>query len=60
MHAEPTYYHNERSEVGALITGRPRRILEVGAGAGRTLKWLKSIIPNAHTTGVEINGELQS
>ena len=34
------------------------RILEVGAGAGGTLKWLKTIYPEARTTGIELNPEL--
>lgn len=59
MHAEPTYYHNIRSEIQPLIIGKPKKILEVGAGAGSTLQWLKSILPGVHTTGVEINEQLQ-
>lgn len=32
--------------------------MDVGSGAGVTLKWLKQIFPNAHTTALEINGSL--
>ena len=34
-------------------------ILDVGAGVGATLKWIKSIYPEAQTTGVELNPALQ-
>lgn len=57
-HTEPTYYQHARSQIWPLICSQPASILEVGAAAGLTLKWLKSRFPEAKTTGVEINGEL--
>ena len=53
------YYHFVRREILPLLPKDPRRILEVGAGAGATLKWLKSIYPRAETTAVEINSALR-
>ena len=52
------YYHFVRREIQPLLPPNPLRILDVGAGAGSTVKWLKSLFPNAHTTGVELNREL--
>jgi 2-polyprenyl-3-methyl-5-hydroxy-6-metoxy-1,4-benzoquinol methylase len=52
------YYHFVRREIQPLLPPNPLRILDVGAGAGSTLKWLKSVFPNAQTTGVELNPEL--
>jgi 2-polyprenyl-3-methyl-5-hydroxy-6-metoxy-1,4-benzoquinol methylase len=53
-----TYYHHVRREIMPLLPENANRILDVGTGAGGTLKWLKSIFPNAATTGVELNFEL--
>ena len=52
------YYHFIRREIQPLLPGSPSRILDVGAGAGSTLNWLKSLFPNAKTTGVELNASL--
>jgi 2-polyprenyl-3-methyl-5-hydroxy-6-metoxy-1,4-benzoquinol methylase len=52
------YYHFVRREIQPLLPPNPLRILDVGAGAGSTLKWLKSLFPNAHTTGIELNPKL--
>jgi 2-polyprenyl-3-methyl-5-hydroxy-6-metoxy-1,4-benzoquinol methylase len=49
------YYHWVRREIEPLLPTQCTRILEVGAGAGATLKWLKALYPNAETTAVEIN-----
>ena len=49
------YYHIVRREIESLLPKDPIRILEVGAGAGATLKWLKTLYPNAETTAVELN-----
>ena len=53
------YYHFVRREIKPLLPKSPDRILEVGAGAGATLKWLKTIYPEAETTAVELNPDLQ-
>lgn len=52
------YYHFVRREIEPLLPSDCRRILEVGAGAGSTLKWLKTIYPAAETTAVELNSTL--
>ena len=52
------YYHLIRSEIKPLLPKIANRILDVGAGSGRTLKWLKTLYPRAETTGVELNSEL--
>ncbi len=53
------YYHLTRREIRPLLQKSPTRILEVGASAGGTLKWLKSLFPNCETTGVELNAGLR-
>ena len=52
------YYHFVRREIEPLLPKSPARILEVGAGAGGTLKWLKGLNPTAETTAVELNPAL--
>jgi hypothetical protein len=52
------YYHLVRREIMPLLPGNATRILEVGAGAGATLKWLKSLYPVTETTAVEVNPTL--
>jgi 2-polyprenyl-3-methyl-5-hydroxy-6-metoxy-1,4-benzoquinol methylase len=52
------YYHFVRSEITPLLPNAPARILEVGAGAGSTLKWLKAVNPKTETTAVELNSSL--
>jgi hypothetical protein len=38
-----TYYHHVRREIECLLSKSASRILDVGAGAGATLSWLKSL-----------------
>ena len=52
------YYHFVRREIAPLLPKTCTQILEVGAGAGPTLKWLKELYPKAETTAVEINPDL--
>jgi 2-polyprenyl-3-methyl-5-hydroxy-6-metoxy-1,4-benzoquinol methylase len=52
------YFSFVRREIAPLLPKNPRRILEVGAGTGGTLRWLKSQHPQAETTAVELNGAL--
>ena len=52
------YYHWVRREIRPLLPQNPSRVLEVGAGSGATLKWIKTLYPNTETTAVEINSAL--
>jgi 2-polyprenyl-3-methyl-5-hydroxy-6-metoxy-1,4-benzoquinol methylase len=52
------YYRWVRREIEPLLPKQCARILEVGAGGGATLKWLKTLYPKAETTAVEINPAL--
>lgn len=52
------YFHWIRREIEPLLPKHCTRILEVGAGAGATLRWLKDLYPKAETTAVEINPAL--
>src|ERR1700721_4066623 len=52
------YYHFVRREITPLLPKAPARILEVGAGAGSTVKGLKAVNPKTETTAVELNSSL--
>jgi SAM-dependent methyltransferase len=52
------YFHWVRREIKPLLPENASRVLEVGAGSGGTLKWLKTLYPEVETTAVEINPEL--
>ena len=54
------YHEHVRREIQPLLPNEASQILDIGAGAGSTLKWLKSVYPNAKTTGVEINPALHA
>jgi 2-polyprenyl-3-methyl-5-hydroxy-6-metoxy-1,4-benzoquinol methylase len=54
------YYRWVRLGIEPLLPKQCTRILEVGAGAGATLKWLKTFYPTAETTAVEINPALRN
>jgi 2-polyprenyl-3-methyl-5-hydroxy-6-metoxy-1,4-benzoquinol methylase len=58
------YFHHERREIQPLLPKFATNILEIGAASGQTLRWTKTIYPNAKTTGVEISeamaGELRN
>jgi SAM-dependent methyltransferase len=54
------YFEHERSEILPLLPEQASSILEVGAGAGATLRWIKTVYPDSHTTGVELNPDLRS
>jgi 2-polyprenyl-3-methyl-5-hydroxy-6-metoxy-1,4-benzoquinol methylase len=58
--AKEGYYRHSRQEIRPLLPGSASQILEVGPGGGYTLRWLKSIYPNATTVGVEINRGLEN
>jgi 2-polyprenyl-3-methyl-5-hydroxy-6-metoxy-1,4-benzoquinol methylase len=53
------YYRHVRSEIAPLLPERATRILDVGAGAGGTLKWIKTVYPAAEITAVELNPDLR-
>jgi 2-polyprenyl-3-methyl-5-hydroxy-6-metoxy-1,4-benzoquinol methylase len=53
------YYHHIRREIAPLLPPSASQVLEVGAGAGSTLKWMKSVYPGVKTTAVELNSELR-
>jgi len=53
------YYRHERSDILPLLPENAFNVLDVGAGAGATLKWIKSIYPEVRTTGVELNQALR-
>lgn len=53
------YFHHVRREIEPLLPSDCSSILDVGAGAGGTLRWLKTIYPDARTTGVEINPAME-
>ena len=53
-----SYYDRVRREITPLLPPSAERILDIGAGSGATLRWLKTIYPKSQTTGVEINPEL--
>jgi 2-polyprenyl-3-methyl-5-hydroxy-6-metoxy-1,4-benzoquinol methylase len=55
-----TYKQYARSEIEPLLPPNATRILDVGAGAGTTIRWLKTIYPKARTTGVELNSALEN
>lgn len=55
-----TYYHHVRRNIEPLLPENASQILDVGAGGGGTLSWLKTVYPNAQTTGVEVNPDLES
>jgi SAM-dependent methyltransferase len=48
-----SYFEHSRTEIAGLLPASPRRILEIGCGAGATLAWLKTRFPDAYTVGVD-------
>lgn len=53
------YYQHVRTEIAPLLPAKADRILEIGSGAGYTLKWLKSKFPQAETVAVEGFAEVE-
>jgi 2-polyprenyl-3-methyl-5-hydroxy-6-metoxy-1,4-benzoquinol methylase len=51
--SQPSYFGTVRTDIAPLLRGSPRRILEIGTGAGVTLAWLKQRWPDAETIGVD-------
>lgn len=52
------YFHFIRRDIEPLLPSGAARILEIGAAAGATLSWLKTIYPTAEMTAVERNAAL--
>lgn len=47
------YYQHVRTGISPLLPERATRILEIGSGSGNTLRWLKSLYPEAETVAIE-------
>jgi 2-polyprenyl-3-methyl-5-hydroxy-6-metoxy-1,4-benzoquinol methylase len=54
------YYHYVRRNIKPLLPKNASRILDIGAGGGVTLGWLKTVYPDATTTGLELNADLEN
>jgi SAM-dependent methyltransferase len=52
---EKTYFCHVRKDITPLLPASATRILDVGAGAGRTLAWLKERYPESRTIALEGN-----
>jgi SAM-dependent methyltransferase len=52
------YFDFIRVDIQNLLPASATRIVDVGAGAGNTLAWLKTRYPGAHAIALEGNGEL--
>lgn len=51
------YYHHVRSEISPLLPESCSVVMEVGCGAGETLRWLKGNYNCSKTIGVEYSPE---
>jgi trans-aconitate methyltransferase len=49
------YFQHVRDDIAPLLPPSASRILDIGAGAGRTSAWLKSRFPASHTVAIEGN-----
>ena len=49
------YYNTARQEIAPLLPQSAERVLEIGCGAGGTLRWLRQRWPNAWLAGADIN-----
>jgi 2-polyprenyl-3-methyl-5-hydroxy-6-metoxy-1,4-benzoquinol methylase len=56
-HKEENYYGLTRIEIEPLLNRTYEHALEVGCGAGATLKWLKESAKVQRTSGIEPNSE---
>jgi SAM-dependent methyltransferase len=57
---EPEYYSHTRSEILPLLPAAARCIVDVGCGAGSTLRWLRTVYPGAHMIGLEGHAAMRS
>lgn len=56
---QETYFRHVRREIAPLLPETATRILDVGAGAGLTAAWVKSLYPGAHATAIEGNPAME-
>jgi 2-polyprenyl-3-methyl-5-hydroxy-6-metoxy-1,4-benzoquinol methylase len=50
---DETYFHHVRTDIAPLLPVHATRILDVGAGAGRTSAWLRTLYPGCRTVALE-------
>ena len=53
------YYTHVRADIERLLPPQARRIVDVGCGSGATLRWLRTLYPDAYTIGLEGNSALR-
>lgn len=49
-----SYFSNARTEIGPIVSGEIKRVLDIGCGAGATSKWLKDSGICSYVVGVEL------
>jgi predicted TPR repeat methyltransferase len=52
------YYDEVRREIEPLLPADASRVLEIGCGAGGTMRWLRSVRDVSHAAGVELVPEV--
>src|SRR5437868_5419015 len=52
---EDEYFRYVRREIEPLLPAEVHSALEIGCGAGGTMRWLRSIRPIEHAAGVELS-----
>ena len=57
---DPAYYSFARRDIETLLPEHYSEVLEVGCGSGNTLAWLRSRVPSAVTTAVELNAAVET
>jgi SAM-dependent methyltransferase len=55
---DAAYYGTPRLDIESLLPSQPRRVLEVGSGAGATIAWLRGLWPETHFTAIESQEEV--
>lgn len=48
------YFGNPRTDIEALLPDKTSRVLEIGCGAGATMRWLRSVRQIEHAAGIEL------
>lgn len=51
--ASTDYFSHVRTDIADLLPQTATRILELGCAGGATLRWVKTLYPGAHTTGID-------
>lgn len=54
------YYSFARRDIEPLLPATYSQVLEIGCGSGNTLAWLRSRVPDAVTTAVELNAAVET